>query len=39
MAPSSTRPPFTAREWDAGLVPEDRTFVARAFEDLRVVVA
>jgi hypothetical protein len=35
LAPSSTRPPFTAHEWDAGLVPEDRAFVARPFEELR----
>ena len=37
LAPSSTRPPFTAGEWDAGLVPEDRAFVARPFEELRQV--
>jgi hypothetical protein len=35
LAPSVTRPPFTAAEWDAGLVPEDRAFVARPFEGLR----
>jgi hypothetical protein len=35
LGPSSTRPPFTAGEWDAGLVPEDRAFVARPFEELR----
>jgi hypothetical protein len=34
LAPSSTRPPFTAAEWDAGLVPEDRAFVARPFGEL-----
>jgi hypothetical protein len=37
LAPSSTRPPFTAGEWDAGLVPDDRTFVGRPFEGLRQV--
>jgi hypothetical protein len=35
LAPSSTRPPFTAEEYEAGVVPEDRAMVDRAFEDLR----
>jgi hypothetical protein len=35
LAPSSTRPPFTAEEYEAGLVPKDRSMVDRAFDDLR----
>ena len=39
LAPTSTRPPFTANEYEAGLVPDDRVMVDRPFEDLRRVAA